>query len=218
MKKAEREALQREKLVRMRGIDDQFRQEGLGLAGMDEVGRGPLAGPVVTACVVLPAEWDIPGIDDSKKLTGKRRQYFDQIIREKALAYGFGERSPEVIDQINILNATKEAMRDAAANADKMLKEKCGYGIGTVLIDAVHLNDFPYNQRGIVKGDQTSLSIAAASIIAKVRRDSMMEEYAAVYPQYDFEHNKGYGTKKHYEGLRACGMTPIHRRSFLKGL
>ncbi len=217
MKKAERELLLAEKLERMKRYERGLAERGVLFAGgVDEVGRGPLAGPVVTACVVLPLDFDVLGVDDSKKLSDKKRRELDVLIREKALAYGYGMRDNETIDKINILNATKEAMRDAIDEAALMLKMRGKGELQEVLIDAVKLDGLPYGQTSIVKGDQQSVSIAAASIIAKVKRDDMMVAYASEYPGYAFEKNKGYGTKEHYEGLREHGMTLIHRRSFLK--
>ncbi len=217
MKKAEREQMLAEKLETMKRYERSLAEQGICfVGGVDEVGRGPLAGPVVTACVILPADFDVLGVDDSKKLSDKKRRELDVLIREKALAYGYGMRDNETIDRINILNATKEAMRDAIDEAAIMLKMKGRGELQEVLIDAVKLDDLPYGQTPIVKGDQQSVSIAAASIIAKVKRDDIMIAYASKYPGYAFEKNKGYGTKEHYEGLREHGMTPIHRRSFLK--
>lgn len=188
------------------------------IAGVDEVGRGPLAGPVVTAAVILPPDFDVIGVDDSKKLSDKKRRELDVMIREKALAYGYGMRDNNEIDRINILNATKEAMRDAVNEAADMLMIRHGKKLERVLIDAVKLEGLDYPVTAIVKGDQNSLSIAAASIIAKVKRDDMMINYDAKYPGYGFASNKGYGTKEHYAGLREHGVTPIHRKSFLKSM
>lgn len=219
MTKAERERMLAEKLETMKRYERELAEQGVQfVGGVDEVGRGPLAGPVVTACVVLPLDFDVLGVDDSKKLSDKRRRELDVLIREKALAYGYGMRDNEDIDKINILNATKEAMRDAIDEAALMLKMREKGQLVHVLIDAVRLDGLPYGQTPIVKGDQQSVSIAAASIIAKVKRDDMMIAYADKYPGYAFEKNKGYGTKEHYEGLREHGLTPIHRRSFLKNL
>jgi ribonuclease HII len=230
MKKAEREQMLREKLAAMkafeRGAVEDIAGARLGadekdtvpfyIAGIDEVGRGPLAGPVVTCCVVLPADFDLIGVDDSKKLSEKKRTEMAPLIKEKALAYGFGMADEKVIDRINTLNATKGAMRVACLEADKMLREKTGRGIDCLLIDAVHLEDIPFPQKSIIKGDAKSVSIAAASILAKVTRDAMMVKYAEQYPWYAFEKNKGYGTAAHYDGLRAHGPCPIHRMTFLK--
>ncbi len=219
MTKAEREKMLAEKLITMQEYESKLRERGISyIAGVDEVGRGPLAGPVVTACVVLPEDFDVLGVDDSKKLSEKKREELFDSIKERALAIGIGIRDNNRIDEINILEATKEAMAEAIGNADADLKEKHGKGIEHILIDALTLKNVDIPQTGIVKGDAKSLSIAAASIIAKVTRDRMMVEFAEIYPGYAFEKNKGYGTKAHYDGLRAQGMTPIHRRSFLKNL
>ncbi len=219
MTKAEREKMLAERLEQMKSFERELGDKGVSfIAGVDEVGRGPLAGPVVTAAVILPADFDVLGVDDSKKLSDKKRRELDVLIREKALAYGYGMRDNEVIDEINILNATKEAMRDAVDEAASMLLLKHGEKLQHVLIDAVRLEGLGYPETSLVKGDQRSVSIAAASIIAKVKRDDMMIAYASKYPGYAFERNKGYGTKAHYEGLRKLGMTPIHRRSFLSNM
>jgi ribonuclease HII len=222
MNKAEREKLQMEKLEAMKAFDrsmaeDMLANEEIMIGGVDEVGRGPLAGPVVTACVVLPDDFDVIGVDDSKKLSDKKRRELDVLIREKALAYGYGMRDNKVIDEINILNATKEAMKDAIWEAGMMLRMRKGVGLGLVLIDAVKI-DSEVPVKPVIKGDTKSLAIAAASVIAKVKRDDMMIKYAEEYPWYAFEKNKGYGTKAHYEGIREHGITPIHRRSFLKSM
>ena len=219
MTKKEREQMLAEKLEQMKQYERELRAEGICfVAGVDEVGRGPLAGPVVTAAVILPDDFDVLGVDDSKKLSDKKRRELDVLIREKALAYGFGMRDNETIDRINILNATKEAMKDAIDEAVEMLEIKHRKKLQHVLIDAVRLDGLNYPETPIVKGDQKSISIAAASIIAKVKRDDMMTAYASKYPGYAFEKNKGYGTREHYEGIRRLGMTPIHRRSFLKNI
>ena len=217
MTKKEREEMLAERLEQMKAFERGLAERGvLYVAGVDEVGRGPLAGPVVTAAVILPEDFDVLGVDDSKKLSDKKRRELDVLIREKALAYGYGMRDNETIDRINILNATKEAMKDAVDEAAMMLEIKHRKTLQHVLIDAVKLEGLNYPETPIVKGDQKSISIAAASIIAKVKRDDMMITYASKYPGYAFEKNKGYGTKEHYEGLRKHGITPIHRRSFLK--
>ncbi|MGI6212744.1 MAG: ribonuclease HII [Anaerovoracaceae bacterium] len=218
MKKEEREKLQREKLERMKQFDREEAPGALRIAGVDEVGRGPLAGPVVAACVVLPENVDILGIDDSKKISEKRRETLSEAILDEALAYGFGRVDNHVIDEINILEATKRAMKEAVRNCEEMLISREGRSIDVVLIDAVKLDKFSFPQRDIIHGDQKSLSIASASIIAKVHRDREMRELDRVYPGYGFASNKGYGTKAHYEGIRERGITEVHRRTFLKGL
>ena len=182
------------------------RKSRIGVAGMDEVGRGPLAGDVVTACVVLPEEPLIPWVDDSKKLSEARREKVYEEIMAHALFVGIGRVSPERIDEINILEATKEAMRMAAEKAPADI----------FLIDAVSGLGLRGMEVPIIKGDAQSYSIAAASIIAKVTRDREMREMNRTYPEYGFARNKGYGTKEHIEALQAYGPCPIHRRSFIK--
>lgn len=215
MKKEEREKLLKQKLIDMSVYEKQLYAGGITtVAGVDEVGRGPLAGPVLAACAVLPADWDIPGLDDSKKLSEKKRNEMFQIISDRALAIGIGMADNNTIDEINILNATRQAMRQAVAEAEKQL----GEAIGHILVDAVTIDGIDNEQTAIIKGDAKSISIAAASIIAKVTRDNMMKEYALEYPHYAFESNKGYGTKAHYQGINEHGITPIHRKTFLKGI
>ncbi|MGN0711511.1 MAG: ribonuclease HII [Anaerovoracaceae bacterium] len=227
--KAEREALLKEKLVLMKKYENDLYAQGLKyVAGVDEVGRGPLAGPVVTACVVLPQDFDVLGIDDSKKLSEKKREQLFDIIKEKALACGIGMSDNTRIDEINILEATKEAMEKAVKAADEQLRASLGFSVSAnenekrenviqhILIDALTLKNVDIPQTGIIKGDTQSVSIAAASIIAKVTRDRMMVEYAKEFPAYGFEKNKGYGTKAHYEGLDNVGICSIHRKSFLR--
>ena len=175
------------------------------IAGIDEVGRGPLVGPVVTAAVILPKDFYDERINDSKKLTEKKRELLYDVIMENALSVGIGMSSPEVIDEINILNATKKAMIEAINNLSVKPQH--------LLIDAVKL-DIDIPQTSIIKGDAKSQSIASASIIAKVTRDRMMVELDKKYPMYDFKHNKGYGTKKHIEALYQYGPIEEHRKSF----
>lgn len=176
------------------------------IAGIDEVGRGPLAGPVVTACVVMPYDEIIEGVFDSKKVTKKNRERLFEVIKQKAISYSISVVNQAVIDEINILNATKECMKQSF----NTLNVKPDI----LLVDAVKLN-ICENEKAIIKGDETSYAIACASILAKVYRDKLMEEYAKAYPNYDFENNVGYGTKKHIEGIKNFGITPIHRLSFL---
>lgn len=217
MTKAEREIYLKEHLIEMKYYENQLRDQGFHyIAGVDEVGRGPLAGPVVTAAVILPEDFDLLGVDDSKKLTEKKREELYGKILEKAVGYGIGIKDNRVIDEINILEATRLAMNEAIVNADKMLKERVGAEIDFVLFDAMKIDDVNKPQMSLIKGDSKSVSIAAASIIAKVTRDRMMVEYHKTYPYYGFESNKGYGTAAHYEGLKSHGITPIHRVSFLK--
>lgn len=215
MKQAERQVMLHQKLVAMQQYEKVLQEQGATyIAGVDEVGRGPLAGPVVAAAVILPSECGILGIDDSKKLSAKKRESLDALIRKEALAYGFGRCDVHVIDEINILEATKLAMKEAVLNAEAMLGQEADH----VLLDALTLKDLPRPQTGIVGGDGVSVSIAAASIIAKVARDAMMTEYSREYPHYCFEKNKGYGTKDHVEGIKAHGPCPIHRRTFLRNI
>ena len=219
MTKAERQKLLEEKLITMQSYERALRERGITyIGGVDEVGRGPLAGPVTAACVVLPADFDVLGVDDSKKLSEKKREELFDRIMEKALACGIGMCDNEVIDEINILEATKKAMAQAIDEADRQLKENGLAGVEHLLIDAVSLKDVEIPQTSIIKGDANSLSIAAASIIAKVTRDRLMAEYHKQYPFYGFDSNKGYGTKAHYEGIDKYGITPIHRKSFLKNI
>lgn len=186
-------------------FDRNYRIGGLVVAGMDEVGRGPLAGNVVTACVVMPEEPLIPWIDDSKKLSESRREkVFDEIM-SCALYVGIGEVSPEEIDRINILEATRKAMRKAAEAVPADI----------FLIDAVTGLGLKGREVPIIKGDATSYSIAAASIVAKVIRDRQMKELDKLYPEYGFARNKGYGTKEHTDALKRIGPCPEHRRSFI---
>lgn len=175
------------------------------IGGIDEVGRGPLVGPVVAACVVLPLNYKLPGLNDSKKLSEKKRELFYQIIKKDALGIGIGIIDEKIIDQVNIYEATKLAMKAAIKN--NPIK------IDYLLIDAMKLDvDIPF--QAIIKGDQKSLSIAAASVIAKVTRDNLLLELDKKYPQYNFKNNKGYGTKKHLEALKIYGVLTEHRASF----
>ena len=178
------------------------------VCGVDEAGRGPLAGPVCAAAVILPPNADIPGLNDSKKLTDKRRRELFPIIQEQAVAYGIGFASHEEIDEINILQATYLAMERAMA--------QLSVKPDMALIDGNRAKDFGLPVKTVIKGDSLSASIAAASVLAKVSRDDWMLQAAQEYPQYAFEIHKGYGTKAHYEALRAHGPSPIHRMSFLK--
>lgn len=185
--------------------DRQYRQAGMVVAGMDEVGRGPLAGNVVTACVVMPEDPLLIWIDDSKKLSESRREKVYAEIISHALFVGIGEVSPEEIDRINILEATRKAMRNAAEQVPA----------DVFLIDAVTKLGLKGKEISIIRGDATSYSIAAASIVAKVVRDRQMKEIDKLYPEYGFVRNKGYGTKEHIEALKRFGPCPVHRRSFI---
>jgi len=219
MTKAERLELAIKRTEELRRPEIELMDKGYSLiAGVDEVGRGPLAGPVVAAACIFDRDVDIVGIDDSKKLSEKKREQFFDEIKDKTLAYGIGEASCEVIDEINILEATKLAMKRAIDEADKMLESKGRDRIQIVIFDAVKINDLKKEQMSVIKGDQTYFSVAAASILAKVTRDNLMKEYDKVYPEYGFASNKGYGTKAHYEGIKKAGITEIHRKSFLKNL
>lgn len=219
MTKQERLQKMQERYKEMMAFDNEYRGErGVVVAGIDEAGRGPLAGPVVAACAILPEDFDVIGVDDSKKLSEKRREELYEEILNKALAYGVGISDNNLIDEINILQATKSAMHEALINAQKMLEEKTEQKVGHVLFDAVEIKEVDISQSAIIKGDAKSLSIAAASIIAKVTRDRMMMDYHEQYPYYGFNSNKGYGTKAHYAGIAEHGITPIHRKSFLKNL
>ena len=190
---------QYEKELNIKGINN--------IAGVDEVGRGPLVGPVVTACVVLPKDYVLPGLTDSKKLTKKQREKFYDIIMNDALAVGIGVKDENVIDDINIYEATKLAMLEAIDNCNKKIK------IEHVLIDAMKL-DTKIPSTSIIKGDYKSITISAASVIAKVTRDRMMDELDKVYPMYGFSKNAGYGTKQHIEAIKEYGIIKEHRKTF----
>ena len=195
--------------VNMWEIENGLRAEGYQLiCGVDEAGRGPLAGPVCAAAVILPPNVEIPGLNDSKKLTDKKRRELFPIIKEMAISYGIGYASHEEIDQINILQATYLAMERALAQLDPKPD--------LALIDGNRAKDFGIPVKTVIKGDSLSASIAAASVLAKVSRDDLMLQLAEEYPQYGFEIHKGYGTKAHYEALRTYGHSPVHRMTFLK--
>lgn len=190
-------------------IEDGFFNQGLGvICGVDEAGRGPLAGPVCAAAVILPKHLEIPGLTDSKKLSDKRRRELFPEIQRQALAYGIGFASEKEIDEINILQATFLAM-------ERALAQLC-ITPELALIDGNREKDFGIPVKTVIKGDSLSANIAAASILAKVSRDDFMLEMAREYPQYGFEVHKGYGTKAHYDALRLYGPCPIHRQTFLK--
>ena len=195
--------------VNMWEIENSVRSEGYEIiCGVDEAGRGPLAGPVCAAAVILPMGLEIPGLTDSKKLTDKKRRELFPMIKEQAIAYGIGLASHDEIDEINILQATYLAMERALA--------QLSVKPDIALIDGNRAKDFGQPVRTVVKGDSLSMNIAAASILAKVTRDDLMLEMAEKYPEYGFEVHKGYGTKAHYEALRNHGVSPIHRKTFLK--
>ena len=194
------------RLEKMLAYEKELYTQGIHLiAGVDEVGRGPLAGPVVAAAVILPENCKIPGLNDSKKIPKSKHHAIYQAVLDQALSVGIGIKDNQVIDQVNIYEATKLAMLEAIQELDPRPQH--------LLIDAMRL-DLPIPQTSIIKGDANSLSIAAASIVAKVTRDQMMEEFDCEYPGYDFTQNAGYGTANHLAGLDQLGVTPIHRRSF----
>ncbi len=210
MAKLTREQLE-EKYDALYAYEREYHAKGYSvIAGIDEAGRGPLAGPVVAGCCILDPDVKILGLDDSKKLSEKKREELFAEIKEKALAWTVCEVSAEVIDRINILEATKKAMRTCVEEISKKIRPDL------LLIDAVNLSGTGVDVVPIIKGDANSDSIAAASILAKVTRDHIMVEFDKVYPGYGFAKHKGYGTKDHYAAIRESGMTPIHRRSFLK--
>lgn len=205
-KRAEKLAIERERIEGLKVYEKQYEAFGY-VCGIDEVGRGPLAGPVVAGAVILPKDCDILYINDSKKLSEKKREELYDVIMEKAVAVGIGYNSPERIDEINILQATYEAMREAINN----LSVKPDI----LLNDAVTIPKVDIKQVPIIKGDAKSISIGAASIVAKVTRDRLMVQYDEVFPGYGFASNKGYGSAAHIAALKEIGPCPIHRRSFI---
>lgn len=198
---------EKERLFELTKYERALWEEGFSVCGMDEVGRGPLAGPVVTCCVIMPKEPLIEGVNDSKKLSEKKRELLYDRIMETAVAVGFGVCDEKIIDDINILNATKRAFSEAYRNM--------GINADAALIDAVDGIDIPCRRIPIIHGDALSYSIACASILAKVKRDRFMVEMDELYPGYGFSKNKGYGTKEHIEALKTLGPCEIHRRSFI---
>ena len=202
-------ALEKEKqrIEKLRVYEEQYREFEY-ICGIDEVGRGPLAGPVVAGAVILPRDCRILYVNDSKQLSEKKREELYDIIMDKAVACAVGYATPERIDEINILQATYEAMREAIGKLNPAPQ--------ILLNDAVTIPGVNIRQVPIIKGDAKSITIGAASIIAKVTRDRLMVEYDKVFPQYDFAGNKGYGSAAHIEALKKYGPTPIHRRSFIK--
>ena len=205
-KRIEKEQKRAEHFIEMQYYERLAYQEGASfIAGVDEVGRGPLAGPVVAAAVILPKNIEDLGFDDSKKLSASKREEIYRLIQEKAIAIGIGIVDADIIDQVNIYQASRLAMQQAVSE----LKIQPDY----LLIDAMKI-DVNTPQIGIIKGDAKSISIAAASIVAKQVRDQMMREFDELYPGYDFSNNAGYGTPKHLEGLKSKGICPIHRKTF----
>ena len=200
---------ERARIETMKVYEREYESHGW-ICGIDEVGRGPLCGPVVASAVILPKDCQILYLNDSKKLSEKKREELYDVIMEQAVAVGVGMASPQRIDEINILQATYEAMRQAISS----LKVKPA----VLLNDAVTIPEVEIPQIPIIKGDAKSVSIAAASIIAKVTRDRMMVEYDRIYPGYDLASNKGYGTKVHMEALKTVGPCEIHRRTFIKNI
>lgn len=208
-KRAEKLQRERDRVEEMCFFEKKYADEPY-ICGIDEVGRGPLAGPVVTAAVILPKDARILYINDSKKLTEKRREELYEVIQEQAAAIGIGSCTHDEIDEYNILEATRRAMREAVG--------KLSVVPSLLLVDAVHIPEMDVRQVSIIKGDAKCQSIAAASIIAKVTRDRLMYAFDALYPEYGFASNKGYGTAAHIEALRKYGPCPIHRRSFISGI
>ena len=205
-KKLEKLRLEKERMYEMFSFEREYGNHQA-ICGIDEVGRGPFAGPVVAAAVILPKDCDILYLNDSKKLSEKKRELLYDEIYEKAVAIGIGMSSEEVIDEINILQATYEAMRQAVSRLSVQPQ--------LLLNDAVTIPEIQIPQVPIIKGDAKSVSIAAASIVAKVTRDRMMEEYDKVLPEYGFASNKGYGSAAHIEALKKYGPSPIHRKTFI---
>ena len=205
-KRAEKLEAEKQRMFEMFTYERECGEELL-ICGIDEVGRGPLAGPVVAGAVILPKDCDILYINDSKKLSEKKREMLSAEIKDKAVAWAIGRSEVELIDEINILQATYAAMREAIKNL--------GVKPDILLNDAVTIPEVDIKQVPIIKGDAKSASIAAASIVAKVTRDALMVEYDSIYPGYGFAKNKGYGTAEHIAALKAMGPTPIHRRSFI---
>ena len=198
--------LEHQRLELMREFENKYCDYQF-ICGIDEAGRGPLAGPVVAGACILPKDCEILYLNDSKKLSEKRRELLFEEIKEKALAYSIGMADNTLIDEINILQATYQAMRNAVAGL-KIVPD-------VLFVDAVHIPDVAIKQIGIIKGDAKSVSIAAASILAKVTRDHLMIEYDKLYPEYGFAKHKGYGTAAHCEAIRTYGLSPIHRKTFM---
>ena len=206
-KRMEKLRVEKQRIEKLKEYENQYWPDYDFIGGIDEVGRGPLAGPVVTACVVLPKDCSILYINDSKKLSAAKREELYEIIMKEAITVGIGMNSEARIDEINILQATYEAMRQAIS--------ECKVQPQVLLNDAVNIPGVDIKQVPIIKGDAKSITIGAASIIAKVTRDRMMEEYDSIYPEYHFASNKGYGSAEHIAALKKYGPCPIHRRSFI---
>ena len=206
----EKKAAEEARLMEMRVFEREYEEQGLIVCGIDEAGRGPLAGPVAAGTVILPKDLVLYYLNDSKKVTPRRRGILFDEIKENAVSWQVELVSEKEIDAINILQATYEAMRKAV---DGLLVKP-----DMLLVDAVTIPEIAIRQKGIIKGDAKSVSIAAASILAKVTRDRIMEEYDAKYPEYGFGKHKGYGTKQHIDAIRKYGPCPIHRMTFLKNI
>ena len=215
MKKLSEEKLKIEqaRLKKMSEFEDKF--SDYIIAGVDEAGRGPLAGPVVAGCTVLDRSKEILFLNDSKKLSEKKREELYNEIIEKSFAYGIGIVSEKIIDEINILEATHVAMKEAYENANSMYRERFGKDINMLFVDALKIKNIDIKQVSIIHGDALSISIAAASVLAKVTRDRMMLDFDKKYPEYGFSKHKGYGTKFHMDKLKEIGSCEIHRKSFL---
>lgn len=210
-RKVEKDTLEKKRMEMMFSYENEAWSNGMTcVAGLDEAGRGPLVGPVVAASVVLDPKYDWSGINDSKKLSAQKRNEFYDAIINNAISFGIGIASHQEIDEINILNATKLAMTRAI--------ESMQIQPDFLLLDAVSLKNISINQSAIIKGDSKSASIAAASILAKVTRDRMLEALDTLYPEYGFSQHKGYGTEQHYSAIKKHGLIPEHRRSFLKSI
>ncbi len=202
---------ERTRFLEMSSYEKKAREDGYKyIAGVDEAGRGPLAGPVVAACVILPEDIFIEGLNDSKQLSLSKREYLFDIIRKKAVSWGVGIIDQTIIDRVNILNATKMAVKQAVKSTD--------VEPGLLLLDALRISDIDIEQVSIIKGDCKSISIAAASVMAKVTRDRILVEIDSIYPQYGFKKHKGYGTRDHMDAIKKYGICPIHRMSFTKML
>lgn len=218
MKKGEQKSMKEkelQRLIELKKVETElYEQKHLkAIAGIDEAGRGPLAGPVVVACVLMPQESMIEGVNDSKKISEKKRETIYELIIEEAISYGVGIISQKEIDQINILQATKKGLTLAIKNMEEKLPNKPD----AILVDAltkIDTDGIPY--KSIIHGDAISYSIACASIIAKVTRDRIMRQWDEVYPQYGFAKHKGYGTKAHIQAIKEYGLCPLHRLSFTK--